>query len=253
MFEQYAVAHRPARRSRAGLFVLGSVLAHGGLVAALLVSAMWQIDKLRPEETAVVMGGRAGIPDLPPGEPAPARKLDRPRVRVARDLTQRDRQAEVAPPDATTGDDGDGDGDGDGPGDGAGGGGGLGVGALPCESLPCDGLDRVAAPRPAEPREVRPNLIEGHRIKGDPRIMAPDPVRLAMMRAGTSQLIGVVRMCLDRGGRVSSLELARSTGHEAYDARLLAEMRGWRYRPYRLDSGDTVAVCTTITFVYRMK
>jgi hypothetical protein len=45
----------------------------------------------------------------------------------------------------------------------------------------------------------------------------------------------------------------RSSGYPDYDHRLVGEMQDWQYRPYRLDDGTAVAVCTSIVFRYRMK
>jgi TonB family protein len=72
-----------------------------------------------------------------------------------------------------------------------------------------------------------------------------------MARSGLDSLTGTVKMCLDKEGGVRSLRILRSTGHSEYDQRLLAGMRTWRYRPYKLDSGAAVSVCTVVTFIYR--
>jgi hypothetical protein len=36
-------------------------------------------------------------------------------------------------------------------------------------------------------------------------------------------------------------------------ARLQERMRGWRYRPYRTADGDAVPVCTSVTFIFRVR
>jgi TonB family protein len=100
---------------------------------------------------------------------------------------------------------------------------------------------------------VRPGLIEGQRIKGDPQIGAPPGVRVDMVRAGQAQVRATVKMCIDRRGQIASLKLLTSTGHPAYDRHLLEEMRAWQYRPYRLETGEAVPVCTAVTFIYRLE
>jgi outer membrane biosynthesis protein TonB len=52
---------------------------------------------------------------------------------------------------------------------------------------------------------------------------------------------------------VRSLRVLDSTGYPLYDERLTSRMQSWRYRPYQLASGAAVPVCTSVTFVYRIR
>jgi len=162
--------------------------------------------------------------------------------------------------------------------DGTGDPGEIGIGLLPCEG--CTGiLDQAAKPscgngkveageecddgnrtagdgcsascRADQERIVVARLIEGQRIEGDPKIAPPDPVKQALARSGLDRLVATVKMCIDKEGGVHSLRVLRSTGFSEYDQRLLAGMRTWRYRPYKLDSGAAVSVCTVVTFIYQ--
>jgi TonB family protein len=62
-------------------------------------------------------------------------------------------------------------------------------------------------------------------------------------------LKGTVRLCVDRVGAVTSTELTEATGYDEYDRKLIAAVRGWRFRPFVLN-GQTFAVCSTNEFVY---
>jgi TonB family protein len=100
---------------------------------------------------------------------------------------------------------------------------------------------------------VPAKMIEGYRVAGDPQIQPPDAVRVQMVQEQQRQAAGTIRMCLARDGSVASLRVLQSTGYAAYDDRLTAGMRGWRYKPYRLAAGgNAVPVCTAVTFVFRL-
>jgi hypothetical protein len=252
MFESI---QRP-RRPRPRLLLLVSIAAHVGALALLVSTALWQIDKLEVADSPIMVAAGPGAPlsDGPEEAAAPEKpKPPKPR-RTTHDVTQKDdRKAEPE-------EDGGG-GDSQATGDGAGAGGdGLGIGQFSCgEGGACSSiLDQPAAPTPPprkveEERVVVSRLIEGSRIEGNPRIEPPESVRQAMVRLAQKKVDGAVKMCLDRAGNVRSLRLMRSTGHGEYDQRLLSGMRTWRYRPYRLDSGAAVPVCTVVTFIYRVQ
>lgn len=101
------------------------------------------------------------------------------------------------------------------------------------------------------PTIVDNRVIEGHRIAGDPQIHAPEAVRTQMADRGQSRAVGKIEMCLRDDGGVLSLRALQSTGFPDYDQLLLSQMRGWRYRPYRLADGTRVTACTVVIFIYR--
>lgn len=247
---------QPQRRPRPRLLLLVSIAAHAGALALLVSTALWQIDKLEVADSPLMVAAGPGAPiSAGPEEAAAPEKPKPPKPHhTTKDLTQKgDKKAEP---------DDDGGGDSPATGDGAGSGGdGLGIGQFACgEGGACSSiLDQPTAPaappkrKVEEERVVVSHLIEGSRIEGNPRIEPPDSVRQAMVRLSQQKVDGAVKMCLDRAGNVRSLRILRSTGHAEYDQRLLAGMRTWRYRPYRLDSGAAVPVCTVVTFIYRVQ
>jgi TonB family protein len=274
----FRAGSRPRRR---GLAIGLSVAAHLGILSALVVSAFWQVEKLESADAPLFVAAGPGAPLPSAGEETP--EPDRPKKKKKRrarpdEIAQVERSAEEAEgeeegEEEETGGGGDGEGDGTG-------GDGLGTGALPCgpgatcgsvlddpicgdgETTgveECDDGNRVGgdgcSARCKVDREhvVPSRLIEGSRIAGDPQIRAPDSVRQQMARAALKQVVGNVKMCLDRSGRVRSVSILKSTGFKEYDQLLLSRMRDWRYRPYRLDTGAAVPVCTAVTFIYRVQ
>jgi TonB family protein len=243
--------HRPSflARVRGSALAIASLAVHAVLLLALIASAMWQVDKLRPDETDVVIGAAVAAPAAPAAAP-PRTALEKPTH-----LVREPRQPSTRPPVEVPDDPGPAGPGGDGPPGGPPGPASDGPPCPPnqdCRPPPPQIRAPIAPPAPPRgPKAVAPGVLEAQRISGNPRIMPPDSVRMTMARADVHQLVGVVRMCIDRQGRVASLHLVRSTGHPAYDDRLLSGMRGWTYRPFQLTTGEAVAACTAVTFHYR--
>jgi TonB family protein len=103
---------------------------------------------------------------------------------------------------------------------------------------------------PNAPAVISPKLLEGQRIKGDPRV-APDlQTAKAIHKAGVHRVIASVKICLNAKGDVSSAEVAKSSGFPAYDQELTDAIATWKYKPWTVD-GMPAAVCTAITFIYQ--
>lgn len=253
-----AIAASPWRMdTRRTVAVSFALSGHIVLVGVLVISGAWGIDKLAAAEPPPILvaipGASAPIPAGGEETSPPTQEKKRPRRR-ARDQTQPAAEA------ATSTDTNDTKWDGGGPNSGAPGtgGGDGGSGAVPsvtCLAPPCRPLiEDVGVLGPPPKRTVVPaRLIEGRRIAGDPQIRPPESVRARMNRVGQEEVRATIEMCLDAAGRVSGLRVLMSTGHVDYDDRLLAQMRGWRYRPYRIADGDAVPVCTAVTFIYRSR
>lgn len=283
MFERYADDRGGEswrwRSRRVGPAVALTIAAHLAGLSALIVDALWQIDKLEIQDHQVQLAIGTGAPlPQPAVDPAPAAKPEPPRKRplVTRDLVQPEQnpvtaatKLENVPEQASL--------------RGEPGAQGLKLfgecrsgGQCVPDGL-ADLLDSVCGDGRVEPGEqcddggrvdgdgcsalcalerrvrVDNRVIEGYRIAGDPQIHAPQSVREKMADRGQTGTLGAVKMCIGTDGAVSSLRVLRSTGYAEYDATLLAGMRGWRYRPYRVADGTGVAACTLVTFIYRMK
>ncbi len=281
MFERYADDRGGEpwrwRWGRVGPAVALTIAAHLGVLVALVVAALWRIDKLEIQDHAIQLAIGTGAP-LPKPAEGPARaKPEPPRRRqlVTRDMVQPDpiqataaaKQENVPGQASVLGDAG------------ARGLKLFGECSSGGECVPnglsdmldfvcgdgrvergeqCDDGGRVSgdgcSALCALERTVRVDnrLIEGYRIAGEPQIHAPESVREKMAERGQTGTLGAVKMCLGTDGVVSSLRLLRSTGYAEYDALLLSGMKGWRYRPYRIADGTGVAACTLVTFIYRM-
>jgi TonB family protein len=270
MLERLTEDHLARRRRRPRPAVLLSVAAHAAAIAGLLVLARWQIDKLETSEPPVLLAGFA-LP-APSGADEPAaevKKKPRSGRRVVRERVQPSAQTEA--PESQPGDEQDGTGPTDGPplqfcapGQQCGSDVFAGVSEPVCGDgrtegrEQCDDGGRVSgdgcsASCNREVAQVQSRLIEGSRIAGDPQIPPPPSVHAAMVDRHQAQVKGTVKMCLDRDGAVQSLRVLESTGHPLYDELLTSRMRSWRYQPYKLASGVAVPVCTSVTFIYRIR
>jgi TonB family protein len=256
-----------SRRPRPRIVIVLSIAAHAAGLTFLVSTGLWRIDKLGVEDVPLAIASPpAGLPGAPADEPPAAEPEDRKTPRPDLPSTASRPHPPAKGASAGSGQAGSNPGSGD----------AIGIGV--CEGCTgildqveeascgngrvetgeeCDDGNRTAGDgcsancRADQERIVVSRLIEGQRVEGNPQIAPPDPVKQAMVRSGLDRLTGAVKMCLDKEGRVRSLRILRSTGQGEYDQRLLAGMRTWRYRPYKLDSGAAVPVCTVVTFIYR--
>lgn len=273
MFEQ--VVSRPRVRVGKSVLVVGSAVVHAGFVAALMVAAMWRVERVPlgafgPDITFQAPALPQGATELPAGKP---QSVVRPRVVKVQMVTQ----PQVPRPDviATSGPTGDPNlnttGGGDGPpcrratdpaSD-------LPLCATtdlpPCADPPCsaDG----DPPKHEEPVVTKtlvipnlpPTVAKGLRVAGDEQILPDRSTQLAMVHDGKTTVRGTFQLCVDDTGSIASVRRLASTGYQDYDAALMDGMRGWRYRPYQLESPPgsglltPAPMCTVQVFVYRIK
>ncbi len=117
--------------------------------------------------------------------------------------------------------------------------------------------DGVPVPPPAPstpppPPVVPPRLLEGWRISGSPAIVPDDRTKLVIANAGLRKVIGSFKLCIAADGKVASVDRIKTTRLPAYDAKIMRQMRSWKYRPYEVD-GKPVPVCTVVSFVYSQR
>ena len=113
-----------------------------------------------------------------------------------------------------------------------------------------DGVDGVPPPPPPPPPpNVAPTVLESLRIKGNRVIVPDDATKTDIARSPQAKLIGSFKMCLATTGEVATVTMLKSTGFAAYDTKIKSEMRGWAYRPYKVN-GTPIMVCTAVTFIY---
>jgi TonB family protein len=270
MFDWY-VGRKAEGKRRAGWVgttVAASIAVHAAVAAALLLSAMWQIEKLDADFAtrmqASIPGARLDPGPLPAAgeerrsEPRSEKKAARTRANA---LTPSDAEQEAGDGDGEDGGDGGGQGGGGG-GDGSGGDGGCvsvtgcvvgpGTGELPLDLPPDDPCVRDPD-RCKGPEVVPEKVLEGHRVAGETFIPAPEAVRQQMHRARVERITATLRICIDRRGEVAGVDLLRPSGHPEWDRRLARAARDWRYRPYRLEGGTPVAARGPVTLLYVMK
>jgi hypothetical protein len=107
----------------------------------------------------------------------------------------------------------------------------------------------TAAPAQVKPVPIAPSALELQRVAGDTDVHPSKETRSTMIRDGVSSVKGTVRLCVDTVGAVTQTTLTEVTGYDEYDRKLIAAVRGWRFRPYVVN-GQTFAVCSTAEFVY---
>jgi outer membrane biosynthesis protein TonB len=107
-----------------------------------------------------------------------------------------------------------------------------------------------ALPPPSPPLNIAPTDLEALRAAGDRRIPPDEATRSAIAASGKTRLVGSFKICIEKDGRVRSVNQLKSTGFADYDRAIIDTIRAtWSYRPY-LKSGEPEPVCTAVTFLY---
>jgi len=268
MLDLYTNAHR-ARPRRVGPLAVLSIAAHVAALLAVLGAGAWRMDKLDAADPPLAIASIAfPLPSSGGDEQPAAKPRTHGRRKVFGQPIRPRTDPEAAPEESTGGGD-------KGPSRGLDLLKGCPPGAVCQPGLlenvtdpvcgngqveageECDdgaraGGDGCSPSCQQEVAIVQAKMIEGYRISGDPQIQPPDPVRVQMVEKRQEQAVGTIRMCLARDGSVASLRVMRPTGYPAYDERLTARMREWRYRPYRTADGNAVPVCTAVTFIFQV-
>ena len=107
-------------------------------------------------------------------------------------------------------------------------------------------------PPPAPPQIIPPQSLEQLRISGNRNLLPDTATAAAIVASGKTQLLVPVKLCVDRGGAVSSARVLKSSGFPDYDATLVAGVKTWRYQPI-LVNGAATPICSLVQFQYRVK
>lgn len=261
MFDDLIAKPRPKRWKSA--VIVGSALVHAGALTAVVVAAMWHVEKL---DVASEMDITYRVP-VPQGAsaPPPAARLPSPtKPKIFKTKIDVPTQPQVTkePDPVTTGPSTTTDPNGgkDGPG-----GDGTDPDADPastgtCLQPPCidgsDGDPPVPDPEPVvikkPPPIVPPNVAKGLRVGGNDQIHPPELVRVDMMHQGKDAISATLQLCVGTDGSVESIRVLKPTGFKSYDDKIVGEVRNWQYKPYRVD-GVASPMCTVTMFVYRMR
>jgi TonB family protein len=107
-------------------------------------------------------------------------------------------------------------------------------------------------PAPTAPAEtiIPSSALDLLRISGETQVHPTSATHHEMVADRIAMAVGTIRLCVSVHGEVTSAQLLRSTKYPDYDARLLAAVRAWRYKPY-LNHGQAVRVCSAVTFQYK--
>jgi TonB family protein len=97
--------------------------------------------------------------------------------------------------------------------------------------------------------QVAQSALALQRVAGDTDVQPSTATRASMIRNGVSSVKGTVHLCVDTVGVVIDTKLTEATGYDEYDKKLIAAVRGWRFRPFVIN-GQTFEVCSTTEFMY---
>ena len=250
MFDNYVGAKTQKLAKWKGIFLTASVAIHVVLVLALLIRSFWVIEKLEPPNRELALAAAPPPPPPPPPPPAGAKKPteNKTKKRVVKDTVQ---PTEAKPDeDIATEED-----------NGAAGGveggviggveGGVVGGSLEgmLGGIPGGGGPPPPPPPPEPPQVVPQQALEAQRVSGDKSISPDDETKQLIRRSGSSRVVATVKMCISAGGTVTSINVIKSSGYPAYDRKIQAKMREWRYRPFQVN-GKATPVCSPVTFIY---
>jgi len=102
---------------------------------------------------------------------------------------------------------------------------------------------------PGGPVQLSHSELEALREWPRPDLVPDDDDVQAMLRAGRPYVFAMARMCIDRAGAPAGVELVERSGVASYDAKLVATMRTWRYRPLTRD-GVASEACAPVPVMY---
>ena len=249
MFDNYVGAKTAKTGAWTAEVVVAALVLHVFAVTALLVRSWWTISEIdRPTRASA---GLSSAPPPPPPPPGGSNKKVEKKVKIkkVKEVTQIDERKVKPKIEEASEDDSEDDGVEGGVEGGVVGGvvGGV-IGGVEGGVLGGSLGGDPPPPPMAEPKMVLQVALEQQRVSGDKDIQPPNDVATKISRAG-KRVVGVVKMCLNTGGNVKSINMLKSTGHASYDAKIKSKMRLWKYRPFKVN-GKSVPVCTSVTFIY---
>lgn len=255
MFDRYTQKRAEGRNGKS--LALGSVVVHLALGVGLAIAGWWEIHELSRPNRGVAMA--ASIQSSSGGAQRKASTKLKRKVKLVRESRQPNKRQATKAELANAGSpESEGSDTGDGVGDLLGQGAGLGlgvVGALCLDPTRCQAeLPTLALPEKVEAIRTLPPTVLSQlvRVAGNPQIQPPTPTQSAMRRLHQTRIVAVVKMCLDRDGKVSQQRIVKSSEYKEYDAKLLSNIRRWKYQPYRAN-GRAVPICTHVTFIYQQE
>lgn len=119
----------------------------------------------------------------------------------------------------------------------------------PASGDPAAEVPRVPGAPTVAMRTIGGKELEQLRLSGQTQIEPSTSERLLMEQCGVSRLVVSLKVCMDAAGVPSGTELVSASRLPDYEARLIAAVSQWRYRPYVAESRPS-AVCGPVTFAF---
>jgi periplasmic protein TonB len=244
LFRNFEAAKKRKMPGWAVPLLTAMLAVHVVLFVTMWIKTIWDIEQLERPKNAVDLAIATPPPPPPPppkGGVKPKDVVITPKKVKVRDIVQpvKIEKQEVAAP-VETGDPNGVEGGVEG---GVAGGDLSGVVNMPPPPPP--------PPPPAAPATAPPAAVEQLRIAGEHLIHPDDVTKTEIQRSGKDRVIGSYKLCLTVDGNIASVVQLKSTGFQAYDAKIMSTIRGeWRYRPFTVN-GKAAPVCTAVTFIYK--
>ena len=116
-------------------------------------------------------------------------------------------------------------------------------------SPPREGKDQLPIAFTPPAGALRIPEAQLRRVSGMTQVMPDDGDKVRLQRSGGDELVGAFWYCFDTTGTVIDVGTVEATGLPGYDAKIVAAIRAWKFRPYVLD-GVPRKGCSAVNFVY---
>jgi protein TonB len=245
---------RPRRRRRVTYTV--SLIVHAALLGVGIAYSFWRVDEISPPTVRVTFMSSAPPPAAPPppaaggGSAAPRKKI-LPKVKPTLATLVQPRlippKRETDEPKTEPPDDDDPDQAFAGGTRGGTKGGTIGgtiggtLGGTPGGTIG-GGAGGTPGPRSTPPRMVAPNMGAKQKASGD------DPEFPAILRRAGTLYVVLAKVCVSRTGTVDGVSILKGA-HPMLDAKVIAAVKAWRYRPLLADS-NAVPFCYPLRFEF---
>jgi protein TonB len=98
---------------------------------------------------------------------------------------------------------------------------------------------------------VTPHVTNSYQLSRRTRIRPAPETEVRMERDGVTGAACTIELCISADGRVESARLAKTSGYDDYDQKLLKTVRTWTYRPYLL-AGTPARVSSAVAFEFTL-
>jgi protein TonB len=228
-FETFLTVDKQKPRKGRRITFLVSLAVHGVMLAVGVAMSFASVDEISPKNGLPITFWN-NLPPPPP--PPPAGKKTPPKVKktATKSIVRPPTNTLVAPTEQTKKEEVD------------------------TDDPPCDGPDCTEDGKPGEhgqgkgevvTKMLPPNVAKGF-LAIDPQDPRYRPQLPPGVRHAGMSVSALLRVCVDRDGRVVDVKVLRGDDQPVNDA-FIAAVRTWRYQPFKVD-GRPVPFCTPVNY-----